>query len=86
MSSTNQTVGVSDSVLNDFIKDTSSGNNDYLIIKQHETQKDGIERRRFRRFNMRLMGRFMLEHKTEYPCRVLNISAGGAAIASCVNP
>ncbi len=86
MSSTSETGKVSDSVLKDFIKDTSTGNNDYLIIKQHETQKDGIERRRFRRFNMRLMGRFMLEDKTEYTCRVLNISAGGAAIASSVNP
>lgn len=86
MSSTIDTGNASDSVLKDFIKDTSTGNNDYLIIKQHETQKDGVERRRFRRFNMRLMGRFMLEDKSEYSCRVMNISAGGAAISSSVNP
>ena len=86
MKSTSEIDSMSDSVLKDFIHETSTGNNDYVIIKQHETQKDGIERRRFRRFNIRLMGRFMLEDKSEYPCRIMNISAGGAAIASTVNP
>ena len=76
----------SDSILNDFLTETSSGNNEFLIIKQHETQENGVERRRFRRFNLRLMGRFMLEDKTEYSCRLMNISAGGAAIASNVQP
>lgn len=86
MTSSTEIGGISDSVLKDFIQDTSSGKNEYLIIKQHETQKDGMERRHFRRFNIRLMGRFMLEDKTEYPCRVMNISAGGAAISSPINP
>lgn len=77
---------MSESVLKDFIHETSTGKNDYVIIKQHETQKSGIERRRFRRFNMSLMGRFMLEDKSEYPCRIINISAGGAAISSPIQP
>lgn len=86
MASSSEIGNMPDSVLTDFLQDTSAGKHDYLIIKQHETQQDGLERRRFRRFNMRLMGRFMLQDKTEYPCRVMNISAGGAAIASPVNP
>jgi hypothetical protein len=75
-----------ESILTDFIHETSRGNHDYLIIKQHEMQRDGVERRRFRRFDMRLMGRFMLEDKSEYTCRIINISAGGAAISSPIQP
>jgi len=62
------------------------GKDDYLIVKQHNIQKNGIEGRRFRRFNMRLMGRFMTQDRSEYTCRVMNISAGGAAISSNVHP
>lgn len=69
-----------------FLAEPSTLDNEYLIIKQHETQADGIGRRRFRRFNIRLMGRYMLEDKSEHSCRIMNISAGGAAIASTVNP
>ena len=86
MKSSQEMENISDSVLTDFIQETSGGRHDYLIIKQHEMQADGVERRRFRRFDMRLMGRFMLEDKSEYTCRIINISAGGAAIASPVQP
>lgn len=86
MKASSETSHVSESVLEDFIHETSTGKNDYLIVKQHETQKNGVERRRFRRFNIRLMGRFMLEDKSEYPCRIINISAGGGAVASTVQP
>ena len=86
MKPTSEMDSMSDTVRKDFIHETSTGNNEYIIIKQHETQQDGMERRRFRRFNLRLMGRFMLEDKSEYPCRIMNISAGGAAIASTVHP
>ena len=86
MKSTSEIDAMSDTVLKDFIYETSTGDNDYIIVKQHETGQDGMERRRFRRFNIRLMGRFMLEDKSEYPCRIMNISAGGAAIASTVQP
>lgn len=72
--------------LNEIRPEASSEKNEYLIIKQHETQENGIGRRRFRRFNIRLMGRFMRENKEEFPCRIMNISAGGSAIASNVQP
>ncbi len=62
------------------------GKDDYLIVKQHNIQKNGIEGRRFRRFNMRLMGRFMTQDRSEYNCRVMNVSAGGAAISSNLHP
>lgn len=75
-----------DTPLKDFIPEPSTEKDEYLIIKQHEIQEDGVGRRRFRRFNIRLMGRFMLENKSEYTCRIMNISAGGSAIASNVQP
>ncbi len=76
----------SDAIQKEFIPEPSKETNEYLIVKQHETKEDGVGRRRFRRFNIRLMGRFMLEDKSEYSCRIMNISAGGAAIASNLQP
>jgi hypothetical protein len=38
------------------------------------------DRRRFRRVPIRVLGRFMGEDKEEYPCQVLNMSAGGIAM------
>ena len=40
------------------------------------------DRRRFRRVPIRLLGRFMRENKEEYPCQVINMSAGGMAMLS----
>ena len=39
-----------------------------------------IERRRHQRVKVNLLGRFMLENKTEYPCQVINMSPGGVAL------
>lgn len=86
MKSSTEIENSSDTVLTDFIQETNRAGHDYLIIKQHETQRDGVERRRFRRFDMRLMARFMLEDKSEFSCRIINISAGGAAVESPVQP
>lgn len=38
------------------------------------------EKRRFQRVQVNLLGRFMLENKLEYPCQVINMSPGGAAL------
>ncbi len=42
------------------------------------------DRRRHRRVSVRLFGRFMLEDKQEYPCQVIDISAGGVALIAPV--
>lgn len=42
------------------------------------------DRRRHKRFNLTLLGRFMRANKQEYPCRLNDISVGGAAICSPV--
>ena len=38
------------------------------------------ERRRHQRVRIDLLGRLMLENRQEYPCRIVNMSPGGAAI------
>jgi c-di-GMP-binding flagellar brake protein YcgR len=43
------------------------------------------DRRRHKRLGIMLQGRFMRENKCEYPCRLLNISVGGAAVVTPVN-
>jgi len=42
------------------------------------------ERRRHRRVPVNLFGRFMREDKQEYPCQVVNMSAGGMAMVAPV--
>ncbi len=42
------------------------------------------DRRRHKRIAVTLLGRFMRENKEEHPCRLIDISAGGAAITSTV--
>ncbi len=41
-----------------------------------------IDRRRHKRVALSCLGRFMRADKTEYPCRLVDVSAGGAAIHS----
>jgi hypothetical protein len=43
------------------------------------------DRRRHKRLSVTMLGRFMRENKQEYPCKLLDISVGGAAIMSPVN-
>lgn len=42
------------------------------------------DRRRHRRFNLALLGRFMRANKQEFPCRLNDISVGGASIMAPV--
>lgn len=44
------------------------------------------DRRRHRRFDIVLFGRFMRQSKHEYPCKLIDISVGGAALTSPVVP
>lgn len=44
------------------------------------------DKRRFKRLDVDLEGRFMREDKQEYPCRLMNLSAGGAAVRADVQP
>ncbi len=46
----------------------------------------GAERRRYKRIELTLLGRFMRADKQEYTCRLNDISIGGASIASDVLP
>ena len=42
------------------------------------------DRRRYRRVPVSVFGRFMRDDKQEYPCEVINMSAGGMALLSPV--
>jgi PilZ domain len=42
------------------------------------------EKRRHRRVRVNLLGRFMLANGEEYPCQVINMSAGGAALVTAI--
>jgi hypothetical protein len=44
------------------------------------------DRRKYKRFAMVLLGRFMRQDKREYPCKLVDISVGGAALSSPVVP
>lgn len=47
---------------------------------------DYSERRRFQRVAVDLLGRFMLEDQSEYPCRVENMSPGDVSVLTPVAP
>jgi hypothetical protein len=44
------------------------------------------DRRRHNRVSVTLLGRFMRESKHEFPCKMIDISVGGAALMSPVEP
>lgn len=51
-----------------------------------EAVKLAPDRRRHKRFAVVLFGRFMRQSKHEYPCKLIDISVGGAALGSPVTP
>lgn len=46
----------------------------------HPILPRAAERRRHQRVKVNLLGRFMRENKSEYPCQVINMSPGGMAL------
>lgn len=48
--------------------------------------RPGTERRRYKRHELTLLGRFMRADKQEYTCRLHDISLGGASILSDILP
>jgi len=47
-----------------------------------QSRKITPDRRRHKRVNITLLGRFMRANKQEFPCKLIDISVGGAAILS----
>lgn len=43
------------------------------------------ERRRFQRVEVNLLGRYMLEDRSEFPCQIINMSPGGLAMVAPVS-
>ncbi|MBO0902343.1 PilZ domain-containing protein [Jiella sonneratiae] len=50
------------------------------------SRQEPSERRRFSRVELDLLGRFMRENFEEFPCRVENMSPGGIAVVTPVEP
>lgn len=57
-----------------------------LSFGRHATLSSRLspDRRRYKRVSIPLLGRFMRSNKQEYPCRLQDISIGGAAILAPV--
>ncbi|HSD92739.1 MAG TPA: PilZ domain-containing protein [Methyloceanibacter sp.] len=55
-----------------------------LERKKRRIVKIVPDRRRQRRVPVKVLGRFMREDKQEYPCQVINMSAGGMAVLAPV--
>jgi hypothetical protein len=55
-----------------------------IYSARRKTAKIVPDRRLFRRVPILLFGRFMREDKQEFPCQVINMSAGGMALLSPV--
>lgn len=45
-----------------------------------DTGQELVERRRHKRIEIQCLGRFMRQDRTEYPCKLQDISVGGAAM------
>ena len=50
----------------------------------HGLSRAGLDRRRHKRISVTLLGRFMRANRQEYPCKLIDISVGGAALMSPV--
>jgi PilZ domain len=52
-------------------------------VKQYNLQNK-FDRRRYQRVRVNLLGRFMLEDRREYPCQIIDMSPGSAAMITPV--
>ncbi|PPQ44075.1 PilZ domain-containing protein [Rhodopseudomonas palustris] len=49
-------------------------------MQNPKSQPATLERRRFQRVKVHLLGRYMLPDRREFPCQVINMSPGGLAL------
>ncbi|MDX2289549.1 MAG: PilZ domain-containing protein [Hyphomicrobiaceae bacterium] len=58
-----------------------------LLRPIHHEQRDGlmVDQRRYRRVALALLGRFMRSNKQEYPCKLVEMSVGGAQLMSPID-
>jgi len=56
-----------------------------LLNTKANLAKTGNDRRQFQRVNIPLLGHFMRQNKQEYPCQIINVSAGGIAILAPIS-
>jgi len=54
------------------------------ILGSQASPRPALDRRRHKRISVTLLGRFMRSNKREYPCKLIDISVGGAALISPV--
>ena len=51
-----------------------------MLLQKPTVQPASLERRRFQRVKVHLLGRYMLPDRREFPCQVVNMSPGGLAL------
>lgn len=51
-----------------------------MLLQKPKVQPASLERRRFQRVKVHLLGRYMLPDRREFPCQVINMSPGGLAL------
>ena len=54
------------------------------MMQAAEVQSRPMERRRFQRVKVSILGRYMLTDRREYPCQTVDISPGGVALVAPV--
>jgi c-di-GMP-binding flagellar brake protein YcgR len=50
------------------------------LVQKHSILPAAVERRRFQRVKVHLLGRYMLPDRREFPCQIINMSPGGLAM------
>ncbi|KIZ42104.1 MULTISPECIES: PilZ domain-containing protein [Rhodopseudomonas] len=51
-----------------------------MALHNLSVQPTAVERRRFQRVKVHLLGRYMLPDRREFPCQIINMSPGGLAM------
>jgi hypothetical protein len=51
-----------------------------MALAQKSIIPSAVERRRFQRVKVHLLGRYMLPDRREFPCQIINMSPGGLAM------